>query len=324
MLLTFLFGVLAAEGHWTLAACAAIFTTLILDNKQEIHSALARLQEVELEAAIKLLLISVVMLSLLPNEGYGPWQALNPYEIWWMVVLIASISFVGYFAVKIGGATRGLLFTGIFAGLSSSTALTMNFAKLAKDNRAHRFILASGVLAACGTMFPRILFVCYLINHELGLTLLAPVSIMTLCIYLPAIVIWYHHREPIQQEVKLKQNPLELSTALSFGLILVAIILLSHLLQDWFGSTGIYVLAMLSGITDVDAITLTLARQSATSITLADASLAILIAAATNSLVKATLAAVLSKSNLLFLVTLPMLIAVTAGIVHQIVFSGAV
>lgn len=321
MLLTFTFGILATEGHWTMAACAAIITTLLLDNKDEIHSALAKLEEIELEAAIKLLLISVVMLSILPNEGYGPWKALNPYEIWWMVVLIASISFVGYFAVKIGGATRGLLFTGLFAGLSSSTALTMHFAKLAKDNYNHRFIIASGILAACGTMFPRVLFVCYLINAELGEMLLIPILVMTLCIYLPAIYVWHRYKAPINEQVDLKQNPLELSTALTFGAILSGIILLSYLLRDWFGSVGIYILAMLSGITDVDAITLTLARQSNDPSLLPEASLAILIAAATNSLVKASLAGVLSKSNLLSCVTLPMIIAVAAGISCQLALT---
>lgn len=320
MLLTFSFGVLAAEGYWTLAACAAIITTLILDNKDEIHSVLAKLQEAELDAAIKLLLISVVMLSVLPNKGYGPWQALNPYEIWWMVVLVASISFVGYFAVKIGGASRGLLFTGLFAGLSSSTALTMHFSRLAKNNPAHRYILASGILAACGTMFPRVLFVCFLINPALGKMLIVPILVMTILIYIPAIYIWYLHREPVRESVDLKQNPLELSTALTFGAILCGIILASYLLRDWFGSMGIYILSMLSGMTDVDAITLTLARQSS-QVPLAEgigllteASLAILIAAATNSVVKATLASVLSNSTLWRLVTIPILIAILAGI----------
>lgn len=320
MLLTFSFGVLCAEGYWTLAACSAVITTLILDNKDEIHSALEKLQEVELDAAIKLLLISVVMLSVLPNKGYGPWDAINPYEIWWMVVLIASISFVGYFAVKIGGTHRGLIFTGLFAGLSSSTALTMHFARLAKANPAHRFILASGILAACGTMFPRVLFVCYLINPALGSILIMPVVIMTLLTYAPALVIWFRRREPISETIELKQNPLELSTALTFGSILTAIILASHVLRDWFGSMGVYILSMISGITDVDAITLTLARQSSDAVMavnnaqLQEASIAILIAAATNSIVKASLAAGLSNQNLLRPVTIPLAIAVFAGL----------
>ncbi|MCB1552134.1 MAG: DUF4010 domain-containing protein, partial [Alphaproteobacteria bacterium] len=234
--------------------------------------------------------------------------------------LIASISFVGYFAVKIGGTHRGLIFTGLFAGLSSSTALTMHFARLAKANPSHRFILASGILAACGTMFPRVLFVCFLINPALGSILVMPVVIMTLLIYAPALVIWFRHREPVSETIELKQNPLELSTALAFGSILTAIILASHVLRDSFGSMGVYMLSMISGMTDVDAITLTLARQSSdaaiavNSAQLQEASIAILIAAATNSLVKASLAAGLSNQNLLRPVTAPLVIAVLAGL----------
>lgn len=107
LLVTFVLGSLAVAGEAVLAASAAVITALVLDNKRELHEALQKLQEYELDAALRLLLISIVLLPLLPDKTYGPWKALNPYEIWWMVVLIASISFVGYFAIKIGGAKRG-------------------------------------------------------------------------------------------------------------------------------------------------------------------------------------------------------------------------
>lgn len=133
LLVTFVLGSLAVSGEPVLAAAAAVITAVVLDNKKELHEALQKLQEYELDAALRLMLISIVMLPLLPNQSYGPWQALNPYEIWWMVVLIASISFLGYFAIKIGGAKRGVLFTSVFAGFSSSTALTLQFSNLSRD-----------------------------------------------------------------------------------------------------------------------------------------------------------------------------------------------
>ncbi len=111
LLVTFVLGSLAVSGEPVLAAAAAVITAVVLDNKKELHEALQKLQEYELDAALRLMLISIVMLPLLPNQSYGPWQALNPYEIWWMVVLIASISFLGYFAIKIGGAeTRSAIY----------------------------------------------------------------------------------------------------------------------------------------------------------------------------------------------------------------------
>ncbi|ARU55426.1 MAG: MgtC/SapB family protein [Pseudomonadales bacterium] len=320
-LLTFLFGVLAVEGYWTTAACTAVITALILDNKQEIHGLLTKLQDNELDAALKLLLISVVMLSLLPNEGFGPWQAFNPYEIWWMVVLIASISFIGYFAVRIGGASRGILFTSLFAGLSSSTALTLHYAKMAKDNPNHSNLLASGILAACGTMFPRLLIVCTLINNELGNALLIPGIAMMILTYIPALYMWINFKAPLNDAVELKQNPLEMLAALGFAIVLLVIILLSHLLNETFGDTGIYILAMISGITDVDAINLTLSRQAGNSITLETATIAILIAAAVNSVVKAFMAGLFSGRNLFKPVTLPLTIAVAGGLSVALLLS---
>jgi uncharacterized membrane protein (DUF4010 family) len=132
-LITFGLGVLSALGHLSIAAAVAVVTTIILGIKPALHGWLAKLTRIELKAALKLLLISVVLLPALPNAGYGPWNALNPYRIWWMVVLIASISFAGYVATRVFGDKRGAALTGVFGGLASSTALTLHFARLARQ-----------------------------------------------------------------------------------------------------------------------------------------------------------------------------------------------
>jgi uncharacterized membrane protein (DUF4010 family) len=232
-----------------------------------------------------------------------------------MVVLIASISFVGYFAVRIGGTSRGLLFTSLFAGLSSSTALTLHYAKLSRDNPAISSLLGCGILIACGTMFPRMLLVCTVINHELARILFLPALVMTLLTWIPAAWMWWTFKQPVDENIKLKQNPLELSAALFFALLLLIIILLSNLLRDWFGSAGVYVLAMISGITDVDAINLTLSRQAGEALPLREAGFGIMIAAATNSIVKGVMATAVSGSNLAWRVLLPLSIAVVSGVV---------
>ncbi|ELR67497.1 Putative membrane protein [Photobacterium marinum] len=299
MLVTFLLGSLTVVGDPVLAASVAVITAIILDNKEELHSALLKLQEYELDAALRLLLISVVMLPLLPNQGMGPWEAINPYEIWWMVVLIASISFVGYFAIKIGGTEKGILFTCLFAGLSSSTALTLQFANLSKQQKQLSGLLACGILISCGTMFPRILFVCSVINYALVDLLWWPMLLMMIGFYLPAFWIW--HRVEVKGETapEVKQNPLALSSAMFFGLVLLVIMLLSSALQEWFGNAGTLTLAAISGITDVDAITLALGRQSANNgVLVTTAFLAIFIASAINSLVKMVMASVIGGSEM--------------------------
>ncbi|MHC0043175.1 MgtC/SapB family protein [Vibrio campbellii] len=286
LVITFVLGSLAVSGEPVLAAAAAVITAVVLDNKKELHQALQRLQEYELDAALRLLLISIVLLPLLPNQAYGPWKALNPYEIWWMVVLIASISFVGYFAIKIGGAKRGILFTSVFAGLSSSTALTLQFSHLSREQANISPLLASGILLSCGTMFPRLLIVLSVINPQL-VTLLGPIAlVMMAALYLPAWWIWRRSEvEQIEQPNK-QTNPLALQSALFFGVVLAVIMLLSHALSDLFGSAGVLILSALSGITDVDAISLALGRQSTQTLSVETAALGILIAASVNTVVK--------------------------------------
>lgn len=315
MLLTFCFGAIAVAIDPTIAAACAVITAIILDNKEEIHSWVQKLQEHELDAALKLLLISVVMLPLLPNEPMGPGEVLNPREIWWMVVLIATISFVGYFAMKMAGTRKGILFTSLFAGLSSSTALTLHFSKQSARNPQLSGQLAAGILIACGTMFPRILAYCFAINRELLSSLIWPVLVMTALLYIPALLIWIRHDD--HQTVSgppLNQNPLDLTSALVFGLLLTVILLLGEFLKNWLGDTGIYVLAASSGIADVDAITLSLSRMSTEQLAMNTAVIGIVIAAATNNMVKAGMAWGIGHRQTGLLVGIPMLLSLIAGI----------
>ncbi|APE31389.1 hypothetical protein BOX17_10780 [Halomonas aestuarii] len=315
LLLTFCFGAVAVAIDLALATAGAVITAVILDNKHEIHGLLNKLQAHELDAGLKLLLISVVMLPLLPDRGVGPGEVLNPYEIWWMVVLIAAISFVGYFAMRVGGAEKGILFTGLFAGLSSSTALTLHFARLSRQSREVEAMLAPGILLACGTMFPRILIYAAVISPGLLPRLLLPITVMGLMLYLPAMLLWYRHRHTLRVDRPTPvQNPLELSTALLFGGLLGLIMLLGEWLRDWLGEAGIYLLAATSGMADVDAITLSLTRMSLERITPSTAVLGIVIAAAVNNLVKSGLATAFGSRRLGKQVALPMVASLAAGL----------
>lgn len=315
ILLTFCYGAVAVAIDPAIAAGAAVITAIILDNKQEIHGLVERLQSYELDAALKLLLISVVMLPLLPDIGMGPGGVLNPYEIWWMVVLIASVSFVGYFAIRVAGVKKGILFTSLFAGLSSSTALTLHFARQSKRAPELSPQFATGILIACGTMFIRILIYCALINHKLLPRLAWPVVVMTLMLYIPALIIWKRNEPRLNvSQPKLNQNPLDLKSALLFGLLLTVILVLGELSREWLGNAGLYALAATSGIADVDAITLSLTRMSQQSIAVQTAVVGIVIAAATNNLVKAGIAAAVGRKSLALLVAGPMLLSLVAGL----------
>ncbi|ENE9348230.1 MgtC/SapB family protein [Vibrio fluvialis] len=320
LLVTFVLGSLAVSGEPVLAAAAAVITAVVLDNKKELHEALQKLQEYELDAALRLMLISIVMLPLLPNQSYGPWQALNPYEIWWMVVLIASISFLGYFAIKIGGAKRGVLFTSVFAGFSSSTALTLQFSNLSRDQPTISPLLASGILLCCGTMFPRLLIVASLINTELTPILWPVIVVMMIGLYIPAWFIWRSTDVDFNEDQSANhKNPLALQSALWFGVILAIIMLLAHALSDWFGQAGTLALSAVSGITDVDAITLALGRQSTHSLDAYTAAMGSIIAASVNTLVKMGMVISIGDRGLWVRVAPAMVLSVVAGAVTLLI-----
>ncbi|MBB3141050.1 MgtC/SapB family protein [Halomonas organivorans] len=316
LLLTFCFGAIAVAVDLALATACAVVTAVILDNKREIHGLLNQLQSHEMDAGLKLLLISVVMLPLLPDRAIGPGAALNPYEIWWMVVLVAAISFVGYFAIRLGGPERGVLFTSLFAGLSSSTALTLHFARLSRQHQEFSPLLAAGILIACGTMFPRIMLYCLVINPALIAPLALPVTTMAVLLYVSALLIWRSHRRAAKVDrPALNQNPLELRMALLFGVLLAIIMLLGHWLQDWLGNAGVYLLAATSGMADVGAVTLSLARLSHGTIAPDTVVLGIVIAASVNNIIKAGMATGLGTRELGQRVVLPMAVSLLTGLV---------
>ena len=318
-LATFLLAALSGLGHMAIASAGAVLMVGLLGYKGQLHGWLRALKRTELTAGFKLLLISVVLLPLLPNRGFGPWQALNPYTIWWMVVLIAAISFVGYFAIRIAGARAGTLFTAIFGGLASSTATTLNLARLAGSKRGGKALLAGGILLACGTMFPRMVLVATIVHAPLFLPLLWPALTMALLTYGAALWLLRKSRHADDVDDLLPGNPLELTSALTFGALLALVMLLGKALVEWVGDAGVYALAAASGVADVDAITLSLSTMSGEELAERTVALAIVIAASVNSLAKAVLAGFVGGRELGFKVGLPLGVAVAAGLLVVLV-----
>ncbi|MEX2489840.1 MAG: MgtC/SapB family protein [Pseudomonadales bacterium] len=292
-MLTFTFGALCVIGHATVAAAAAVVTTTILTLKPTLHQWLQKMERVELHAVLKFLLISVVILPVLPNQGYGPWQTLNPYQIWWMVVLIAGISSVGYFAIKLAGAEKGISLTALFGGIASSTATTINLAHF-RNKMDIPFLLSAGVLLSAATMFPRVLIEVAVVNWSLLPLVAIPLVSMTLVTLLLAVWAWW--RNPVtdeHHELEL-ENPFQIMTALKFGALLALIMLLAKGLQAWLGDQGIYLLSLASGLADVDAITLSLAKMAREGLAAQVAADGIVIASIVNTAVKGVLFAAIA------------------------------
>ncbi len=289
-LLTFLLGLLVSIGESTLAVSAAVIATLLLHFKETLHGWIYGLNAEELRGILQLGLISAVLLPVLPNETFGPWNTLNPYEIWLMVVLISAISLAGHFAMRLAGAGRGIMITSAFGGIASSTATTLSLARMSQQLPMHR-LLAGGILLASAIMYPRILLLVAVLNVDLVQHLAIPLGGMSLTSLATALWLW-RSNEPHTgiDSSQLQQKPFQIGPALKFGALLAVIMLAAEAIRAYLGEQGLWIVSLLAGLTDVDAITLTLTRMTENGISQQVAVVGITLAAISNTLVKGVLA----------------------------------
>lgn len=291
-LLTLVLGAYAAQGSAVLALAAAVIVMVLLDLKPVLHGGLRWIEHRELRAGLQLLVLSVVILPSLPDAGWGPYAAINPYQLWWAVILIAGLSLVGHFAMRLTGAQRGIVWTGLLGGLASSTAATLTLARYTRQNPSLAGAAAAGALSACGVMFFRIAVL---------LAVLRPVLLQTFGVFLVVtglvllgLGLWAGRRltHSGQGESTIQpMAPFDLGTALGFGAFLAVMAVLVPLTQQWVGTVGIYVLSAVSGTADVDAIVISLAHmQGAGGLSGTTTVLALCIAALSNMLTKVTMA----------------------------------
>ncbi len=294
-LVTFLLSALAASGHPAPAAGGAVVATGLLGLKDYLHGLLRRLDEMEMLGGLQLGLITLVVLPVLPDRGFGPWRVLNPHDLWLMVILISAIGFAGHFAVRLVGARRGLLMTGLFAGLASSTALTLALSRAGRASAVLPGSLAAAVIIASTTMFPRVLVEVAVVNAGLLSRLWWPLGLLTAVGVAGALALWRYERgREGEGEAPVFARPFELGTAIKFAAVLALIMLLAEAARRQLGDTGVYAVAVLSGLTDVDAITLSLSNMARAELSGAVAARGIILASVTNTAVKAGLVAALA------------------------------
>ncbi|GAO24097.1 MgtC/SapB family protein [Diaphorobacter sp. ED-3] len=261
MLLTMVLGAFAAHGNITLALSAAVVGAVLLDLKPTLHGWLRLIDHRELTASLQLLVLSMVILPYLPNTGLGPYAALNPYQLWWAVILIAGLSLTGHFAMRITGAQRGVLWTGILGGLASSTATTLALARYAREQPSLTGAAVAGTLASCGVMFFRMVVLLGVIQPALLSTFgsaLVVTGVALLCI---ALWGWRKlDRTVVGEGAVGAMAPFDLGTALGFGVLLAVMSVLVPAAKQWLDTSGLYVLSAVSGLADVDAILISVAR----------------------------------------------------------------
>ncbi|MFD2514463.1 MgtC/SapB family protein [Pontibacter locisalis] len=299
-LLMFTVGAYLVLGETTVAVAVGATTAVLLHLKDTLHRFVARIGGKDLKAIMQFVVISLVILPILPNDTYGPYDVLNPHNIWLMVVLIVGISLLGYFAYKIFGQKAGTVLGGILGGLISSTATTVSYARRTKNADSSTSLAALVIFIASVVSVVRIIIEVSVVATETVPVVVPPLAALFLLMLLLAGGMYFfkgsgHDKMPEQG------NPAQLKTALVFGLIYAVVILATAFAKDYFGSKGLYIVAVISGLTDVDAITLSTSRlMRIGNVELQNGWRVILVAALSNLLFKGVLVAVLGDRKVFF------------------------
>ncbi len=309
-LITFFCGVLAMQHQYGVAFAISIVVTAILALKMTLHHHVSNLNHDDINSTLKFLLIAFVMLPLLPDKTFVMnvpaellpgfidrellVEVINPRKVGLMIVLIAGISFVGYVLSKLMSAQRGIGLTALFGGLASSTAVTLSFAGLAKNKPQILNICVMAILLASTVMFFRVIVEVAVVAPGLLNSVLKPIGAMALTGVIVCLFFWLKRGDiaPEHHNVQLV-NPFRLDEAFKFGAFFALILMVADITQKMFGSSGLYVSALLAGLTDVDAITLSaaqLTKNKTQPISHQTAATAITIASLANTVVKGGMA----------------------------------
>jgi uncharacterized membrane protein (DUF4010 family) len=290
-------------GQRDLAVALAVAVAALLAYKQPLHGLVGRIGWDDIFAALRLSIATFIVLPLLPDRTLDPWGALNPYSLWLLVLLISSLSLVGYLATRWLGAKRGIAITGTTGGLVSSTAVTLSFARQGREDgrKTTAYALACGMLLAWTIMFGRVIAEVLIVNRAIAVPVLVPLVTMGVAAALPALFYFRRgvsteDRPAAVQDVPLK-NPFSLTAAAKFAAFFAAVLLVVKLVQTNFPGRGLYMVAALAGLTDVGAITLSMAELAKTG----DSRIAvnaIVVASLTNTVAKSAIVAALAGAAL--------------------------
>ena len=255
----FLIGALATSGFIAGAVVLGGIVTLLLHWKDPLHTLVARIGEHEFQAIARFVLISLVVLPILPNIAYGPYSVLNPWQIWLMVVLIVSINLAAYVSLKVSSGKGGALLSGVLGGLISSTATTVSFSTRSRSDPIVVPIAGIVILVASALVYFRIVIEISVVARSLLPELIVPI-IAFLGLFAVVIGVMLTRLPKIATEKLETSNPAELKTALTFGLLYSLVLFISAAVNEQFGEAMLYPVALISGLTDVDAITLSIGR----------------------------------------------------------------
>ncbi|HEV7765851.1 MAG TPA: MgtC/SapB family protein [Thermoanaerobaculia bacterium] len=287
---------LAGLGAYQISSGIIAITCLLLVEKSRLHAFAARIDDVGLRAGVHFAVMALVVLPLLPSGPFGPWGGIRPRELWALVLFFSGLSFLGYVARRIFDSRRGYLVTGALGGLISSTNVTFTFARMSRADTTAARGLAFGAIAANALLYPRVLIATAVLNLQLAAPL-APYLIVPFLIAAAVALLGLRSSKDSGESAPPPSNPLQLMAALQMVLLFQAVLMLVHVARNQWGAAGLLSSAAILGLTDVDALTATMARSVARTSSLELAALAIAIGVLSNTAMKMTIALILGRGQ---------------------------
>lgn len=286
-LLAFVLGSMSLLGLIEVSLMITVLVVLVLSSKFRIKTIVGMITAEEMYDFIRFVVIALLIFPFLPDQTFGPYDVLNPREIGWVVILTSGLGLAGYLLTKFLGSNRGILLGGIVGGLVSSTAVTWIYAKKSTANESLAASCATAILGASSIMFVRVLIWTSIFSEALFQKMLLPIGIVFLAAIGVTLYIYFKRRSKTSENAEMPlKKALDLKGALVFGLIYTLILLVVSYANENLGTGGTIISSAIAGFSDIDAITISISKLAGGSLDLRIASLAVLVASISNTLVK--------------------------------------
>ena len=313
VLLMYAVGAYVVIGDWSVAVAVGGAVAILLQLKLELHGLVARLGDADIKAIMQFVLISFIILPVLPDQTFDWYNVLNPREIWLMVVLVVGISLGGYVVWKFFGQQAGIVLGGILGGTISSTATAVSFAKRSRHAPSSVRAAAAVIMISTAVSIVRVVVEMAVVGQSFLLESIVPMSVLVAVAVLLCVASWFGSRRTVEAMPE-QDNPTELRSALIFGALYAIILFAVAATKEHFERSGLFVVAVLSGLTDMDAITLSTSRLVSAGRLTAETGWKVIVAAAmANMAFKAGLVAILGHRTLLFRVAILFGLLIVAG-----------
>jgi len=308
-------GTLSGSGNVALSSAVVAVTVLLLLEKTRLHALVRRIDDAALRASARFAALACVVLPLLPPGPYGPLGAIRPRELWALVLFFSGLSFLGWFARRAVGPSQGVIVSGLLGGIVSSTSVTLSFARQSRTNGAPRVALSAGAIGACTVMLLRVTLACAVLNPALALQL--PLYVAPAFVFgaITVLAIWRADSHVIVDSSS-PDSPLQLRAALQMTALFQIVLFAVLIVRSRWGSEALAATAALVGLTDLDALTLSLARSAPAPEQMPETAMALVVGVLSNTILKLMVAVVVGRGSFrtvtgAALVTIAAVIAVT-------------